>query len=143
MIQNSQEGFNIIIIDIDDDQETQRRKEIADELQGLPFGVVFIRRNLEELLSSTVQNKWSEFSQCWESLKGCVSGIDELNANNLISKDQFYVFMMLMLNANEANSKDKFLNVTNSNFKYSKFFDLTHESVVDLKNEILNLLEGR
>jgi len=70
MIQNSQEGFNIIIIDIDDDQETQRRKEIADELQGLPFGVVFIRRNLEELLSSTVQNKWSEFSQCWESLKG-------------------------------------------------------------------------
>ncbi len=137
LVQPDQEGFNIIIQDLDLDIEDERRKKVDFELDGFNFKLFFIKSGnlncLDELLESSVTNSLNEFDTCWNNFNECLSPI-EFVENKLGMKDKLHLYKLMCLSVAENKQRMKYIGDKKIDYTSNRFFNLDHECFNDLKN---------
>ena len=137
LIQPDEDGFNIIIQDLDSDDDIERREKINHESDGLNLKVFFIKSGnlncLDELLESSVTNSLNEFETCWNGFNDCLGSIYFIK-NKLELKDKLYVYKLMCLTSIENRRRVKFIGDKEVDYKSNRFFNLEHECFNELKS---------
>ena len=136
LIQPDEDGFNIIIQDLDLDNEEERRVKASQVLNGYEFKLFLIKGGscncLDGLLELSSVHNLEKFDDCWNNFNDCLSPI-EFVKNKLGLKDKLHVYKLMCLTPNEDSTRDKIMGVKKIDYRDNRFFNLEDKCFSELK----------
>ncbi len=139
-------GKNLIIIDADNDNLTERREHIKNllsnsdepataELFFLPNNIA--PGNLEELQKSIVLPQFASFFECYDALNNCIPTPHKLNL-----KDAVYAYQSTLLDKNESEQRANYIGSSPKLMIGERFWNYESPELIPLKEFLLKHLSA-